>query len=88
MEYIYVAECDVSYATDITQHIYEPLGVFDSEEKAIHACNDFIPENDDDFDHIAWHMTEWTVSRYEINTGNPSGTVVWGKVKRKSMKED
>lgn len=86
MEYIYVAECDVSYATDIPQHIFEPLGVFDNEEKAIRACNDYIPESDDCFDRDTWHMTEWMVSRYELNTGNPSGTVVWGKVKRKNMK--
>lgn len=88
MEYIYVAECDVSYGTGMPQHICEPLGVFDNDEKAIQACNDYIPENDDCFDHDAWHMTEWIVSRYELNTGNPSGTVVWRKVKRKNMKEE
>ena len=88
MEYVYVAECDASYAREYPEHDYVGIGVFSDEEKAIQACNDFIPENDDDFDRDTWHMTEWIVSRYELNTGNPSGTVVWGKVKRRNMKEE
>lgn len=97
VNYVYIAECcleEEDWWADAFGRGYPfreetfNLGIFDSEDKAIQACNNFDPENEEYFYYERWVRTRWYVSRYTLNTGDHTGIIVWGKTKSKKRLED
>lgn len=76
MEYIYSAGCNVDYMDMFNENLEGngiDLGIYDDCEKAIKACNDYDPMNDDRYGYNYFMLERivkitWVVSKCKLNT--------------------